>query len=130
MFLVLWIAVWLYAFFDAITTDPARVRGLPKTLWVLLILIFSVFAAIPWFVFGRPRRSSPAGAAQRPARSLGWQTGQTSTTPSPGRRAAPVAPDDNPEFLQQLHRDITRNNKPPKPPRGPNSPGDPDSPTT
>ena len=62
-FLLLWIVLWIAGFVDAITSDPARVRVMPKTVWVILILLFSGFAAIAWFIFGRPRG---AGGAPTP----------------------------------------------------------------
>jgi hypothetical protein len=74
---------------------------------VIVILLFSGFAAIAWLRFGRPRAT--AGARQPIARSLNWQAGQGERAPRESvRRASPVAPDDNPEFLQQLRRDINR----------------------
>jgi hypothetical protein len=142
------VALWIAAFVDAITAPADRVRLLPKAIWVILILVFAVFAALAWFFLGRPRRD-PEGApgerrpgfgafrgfgpadsdsrdpdsgrggfgfgarSQHPSASGrpddtatgGWQLGGTGGK----RRAGPVAPDDDPEFLRSLGK--------PKPPR-------------
>jgi hypothetical protein len=72
----------LYALIDCIRTDDSEVRGVPKVVWVLLILLVTVVGPIAWIVAGR-NRSSP-GPVQRP----------------PG----PVAPDDDPEFLRRIEQ--------------------------
>lgn len=108
------VIVWIYGFIDALFAAADRVRLMPKAVWVILILIFGVFAAVPWFIWGRPRstpsatggrpgfttrRSAANGSPPRPAGG-GWQLGGA----PPGRRSGPVAPDDDPEFLRQLGR--------------------------
>lgn len=82
------------AVISCLSTDEDEVRGLPRMLWVLVILLFSPAGPIAWFVAGRPRRAvagpqptdprsaHPAGTARRPRR--------------------PLAPDDDPEFLRSL----------------------------
>jgi hypothetical protein len=61
-FLLIWIVLWIAGFIDALTSESERVRVLPKTVWVILILIFSGFAAIAWFAFGRPRGAGAPGS--------------------------------------------------------------------
>ena len=104
--MLIWIGLWVFAFIDSITTDPVLIRVMPKAGWIVLILLFSGFAAIAWFVFGRPRRSTRAGVNRTTTRSLNWQANQAASRTVTRRPA--VAPDDNPEFLQQLRRDISR----------------------
>jgi Phospholipase_D-nuclease N-terminal len=111
-FAVLWIAVWIYGAIDALFAESARVRVMPKAVWVILILLFSCFAAIPWFIWGRPKRtvgSGPTGVGfRRPGQAGGrvgptaggWQLGGA----PPGRRSGPTAPDDDPDFLRGLGR--------------------------
>jgi Phospholipase_D-nuclease N-terminal len=123
LILILWIVLWIYAFVDAIMADPAKVRVMPKAVWVILILIFADFAGIPWLLFGRPKRDgSRAGGSATSVRRIGWQAGGAAE-PGP-RRSAPLAPDDNPEFLRQLRSDIKRDKRD-KPGRG-----DPDQPSS
>lgn len=84
---VLTVAVTVYAVVDCIQTDDAQVRGLPKLLWLLLILLFPIVGAIAWFIAGRPRRGT---AGSGPGRG-------PSHRPPP-----PRGPDDDPDFLRRL----------------------------
>ncbi|TPG14794.1 PLDc N-terminal domain-containing protein [Pedococcus bigeumensis] len=85
---LLTIAVTVYAVVDCIQTDDAQVRGLPKLLWLLLILLFPIVGSIAWFIAGRPQR----GTAGR---------GPTGRGPS-HRPPPPRGPDDDPDFLRRL----------------------------
>ncbi len=85
---LLTIAVTVYAVVDCIQTDDAQVRGLPKLLWLLLILLFPIVGAIAWFIAGRPQ----PGTAGR---------GTTGRGPS-HRPPPPRGPDDDPDFLRRL----------------------------
>ncbi|KRF21890.1 MULTISPECIES: PLDc N-terminal domain-containing protein [unclassified Phycicoccus] len=87
---LLTIAVTVYAVVDCIQTDDAQVRGLPKLLWLLLILLFPIVGAIAWFIAGRPQR----GAA---GRGPGGGPRGPSHRPPP-----PRGPDDDPDFLRRL----------------------------
>ncbi|WP_328329896.1 MULTISPECIES: PLD nuclease N-terminal domain-containing protein [unclassified Streptomyces] len=88
------LALWIYAFIDCLNTPEEEVRGLPKVIWVLVILLFGevLVGPIAWIVAGRARR----GAAGAPA---GRQR---------SGRAAWTAPDDNPEFLDSLREENKR----------------------
>ena len=79
---LLTIAVTIYAVVDCIQTDESRVRGLPKVLWVLLILLFPLVGSIAWFIAGRPRPQAGRGSTHRPL--------------------PPRGPDDDPDFLRRL----------------------------
>ena len=82
------IALIVYAATDcAGSTDEER-RGLPKPLWMLIIIALPVFGAIAWLVtrYSGPRRGP------RPVRG-----------PRP-----PVAPDDDPDFLWRLEQERRR----------------------
>ena len=85
---LLTIAVTVYAVVDCIQTEDAQVRGLPKLLWLLLILLFPIVGAIAWFIAGRPQR----GAAGR---------GPAGRGPT-HRPPPPRGPDDDPDFLRRL----------------------------
>ncbi|TQJ54904.1 PLD nuclease N-terminal domain-containing protein [Streptomyces sp. NBC_00080] len=84
------LALWIYAFIDCLNTPEEEVRGLPKVVWVIIILLFGevLVGPVAWLVAGKARRAPVGGGA--PAES------------SRGRRAEWVAPDDNPEFLKSL----------------------------
>ena len=85
---LLTIAVTVYAVVDCIQTDDAQVRGLPKLLWLLLILLFPIVGAIAWFIAGRPQRGTTGG-------------GPSGRGPS-HRPPPPRGPDDDPDFLRRL----------------------------
>ncbi|WP_371654080.1 MULTISPECIES: PLD nuclease N-terminal domain-containing protein [unclassified Streptomyces] len=74
------LALWIYAFIDCLNTPEKEVRGLPKVVWVIIILLFGevLVGPVAWLFAGRPRRTPPGPA---------W-----------------TAPDDNPEFLASLNR--------------------------
>jgi hypothetical protein len=71
------VAFMVYALVDAIMVDRARVRGVPRGVWILIILIIPVLGSVLWFSIGRGRRAHK--------------------TVSPS-----TAPDDDPEFLERL----------------------------
>jgi hypothetical protein len=80
----------LLALIDCLARDQDEIRGLPKVVWVFVILLFPLLGSLAWFVAGRPREATGwgyGGAAPRSAR------------PQPKR---PLAPDDDPEFLRGL----------------------------
>jgi hypothetical protein len=80
---LLTIALTVYAVVDCIQTDDARVRNLPKLLWMLLILLFPLVGSIAWFIAGRPQRPRAQGGPTHPPRP-------------------PRGPDDDPDFLRRL----------------------------
>lgn len=78
---ILPLALMIYAFIDCLNTPEEEVKHLPKPVWAIVILLFSVVGAVGWIAAGKerlPRTRGGAGAG-------GW-----------------VAPDDNPEFLKSL----------------------------
>ncbi|MCQ9177630.1 PLD nuclease N-terminal domain-containing protein [Streptomyces sp. IBSBF 2953] len=91
------LALWIYAFIDCLNTPEEEVRGLPKVVWVIIILLFGevLVGPVAWLVAGRARRTPEGGG-----------TGAESPR---ARRAEWVAPDDNPEFLKSLKDERARN---------------------
>lgn len=76
------IGLTVYALIDAFRTDEREMQGLPKVVWVLVILLLPLFGPLAWILLGRAR---PAGG------------------PAPGEvRGRGPAPDDDPDFLRQL----------------------------
>jgi len=89
------LALWIYAFIDCLNTPENEVRGLPKLVWVIIILLFGevLVGPVAWLVAGKERRAPGNGSG-----------------PSAWRRehgTGFVAPDDNPEFLKSLKGDGT-----------------------
>ena len=94
--LLLLVFLYLYCLFDAISSDAARVRNLPKPAWIVIVLLFPDVGSIMWLVAGRPRG---------PARSVPYK-GNTGIPPEydrPGRATA-GSPDDDAAFLESLKR--------------------------
>jgi hypothetical protein len=74
------IGVTIYAAIDCIRSDDAEIRGLPKPLWLLLIVAFPLFGGVTYILLGRqPAPGSPTS-----------------------RRLRTIAPDDDPDFLRSL----------------------------
>lgn len=70
--IVIAVAFTLYALVDAAMTDHSRARGVPKPVWIVLIVLLPVIGGLLWLFMGK-------GSAVPPPRS-------------------PVAPDDDPRF--------------------------------
>ncbi|MEV6736247.1 PLD nuclease N-terminal domain-containing protein [Streptomyces sp. NPDC051104] len=91
------LALWIYAFIDCLNTPEEQVRGLPKVVWVIIILLFGevLVGPIAWLVAGKHRGPVPAGGAPSGG-------GSTPSEWHRNHRTTFVAPDDNPEFLRSL----------------------------
>ena len=76
---LLTIALTTYALVDCVQTDDSQVRGLPKLIWVFVILLFPFAGSAAWLLAGRPKATPPAP-----------------------RRQMPRGPDDDPDFLKGL----------------------------
>ncbi len=76
----------IYTIVDCVQTPDESVRGLPKVVWVFVILLFPVAGPAAWWFAGRPKTFGLPGRAN-PGR------------PGPRR---PMGPDDDPDFLKNL----------------------------
>ncbi|GAA2468867.1 PLD nuclease N-terminal domain-containing protein [Streptomyces mauvecolor] len=72
------LALWIYAFIDCLNTPEEEVKGLPKVVWIIIILLFGevLIGPVAWLAAGKVRGGNPGGR---------W-----------------TAPDDNPAFLASL----------------------------
>jgi hypothetical protein len=71
----------IYALVDCIQTDESKVRGLPKILWIVLIVLITFVGPIAWLIAGKERSLPGRGGRQR---------------------RGPLGPDDDPDFLRGL----------------------------
>jgi uncharacterized membrane protein YgcG len=80
LFVLIAVAVtfMVYSLVDTILRPARFVRGLPKAVWVLIVIFIPVIGGALWFLIGRGRRSN-----------------------APMNRM--TAPDDDPEFLRGLN---------------------------
>jgi hypothetical protein len=56
------VAVIIYAIVDVAVTPASKIRGLPKPLWFVVVVLFPLIGAILWFIVGKSRR----GATSKP----------------------------------------------------------------
>ncbi len=61
----------LYSIIDAAMTDPRRVRGVSKPVWILIVVLLPVIGGVLWFMLGKGKRN----------------------------QSRPLAPDDDPAFF-------------------------------
>lgn len=73
------VALTVFSLIDAILFDRFRVRGVPKGLWIFLILILPIVGSVLWWSVGRGKKNGP----------------------SSGKRY--TAPDDDIDFLRGLN---------------------------
>lgn len=99
--LLLILAFTLYALIDCLARDDQEIRALPKVIWVVIIILFTPFGPIAWFLAGRPRSSARREAGGVPDDVVGGYS-MGSPGGSAGRTGRPIAPDDDPEFLRRL----------------------------
>jgi hypothetical protein len=85
----------VYCVVDVLRSGEDERLGVPRFLWVLLVVMLPFFGGIAWLVVSGVQRSGRAQYAPRvrPRRS---------DAPEPPPRV--VAPDDDPEFLRSLER--------------------------
>lgn len=102
------LALMIYALIDCARTPEEQMpSGIPKALWILLI-IFPVLGPLAWILISRIARAEAAAG-----RRVVWTTesprgGRPGGPARPGRRPGPAAPDDDPEFLARLAREQRR----------------------
>jgi hypothetical protein len=95
----------VYALSDCATSDENDRSGIPKGLWIVMIIFLPFVGPLAWIVVSRTQRSRHAAAGGSPAPGR--------ARPGARRRpTGPVAPDDDPDFLwrleQQRRRDARR----------------------
>ena len=83
---VIAVAFYVFALVDLALIDRSRVRGLAKPAWIVVVLLLPIVGALLWFAVGRVRLRDVGGG-------------------SSFDRRGPVAPDDDPAFLNRLGRE-------------------------
>ena len=102
---VLVIALTIYSLLDcARTPDDSMPARMPKYLWVIVIIALTVVGPIAWIIMSRVKAAEERGGYVEPTV---WSSREGTQLRRP-ERPRPVAPDDDPEFLRNLDRDIRR----------------------
>ncbi len=92
----------VYALVDLASSDEDERGGIPKGLWVVLIILLPFLGPIAWILVKRSASRSGTRAARRSPRSRLRRRGHAAAA----QRA--VAPDDDPEFLWRLEQQQRR----------------------
>jgi len=100
------VGLMVYALVDVWGSEEDERGGLPRWLWVLLIVLLPLLGPISWIVMRVTRRSG-SGPAPGPGSGSGGSR-PVPRRPGPQRPAGPVAPDDDPEFLWRLEQEKRR----------------------
>jgi hypothetical protein len=99
---VIELGLLVFCLIDCIQTDPARIRNLPKIVWILIIILLPIVGGIAWLVAGRPQSGS-AGA------SVPWRSTRTAGFPEYERpQAAGRSTDAIDEQLRRDHERVDR----------------------
>lgn len=100
----------VYALSDCATSDENDRSGIPKGLWIVMIIFLPFVGPLAWIVVSRTQRSHHATAGGPPA------PGRPGTRRRP---AGPIAPDDDPDFLWKLEQQRRREARGESPTAGP-----------
>ncbi|MDP9433195.1 MAG: hypothetical protein M3P91_10910 [Actinomycetota bacterium] len=93
------LGVWIYTLIDAAKSDATQVRTLTKGQWLFVLAVTNFAGCLLWPRFGRPKPGAgpgPGGSARRSRR------------PAPG-----AGPEDDPEYLEWLRRQLPGDTPPP-----------------
>jgi len=88
------LVLWVFCVADCIISDEARVRSLPKLLWLLIVLVLPDVGSVLWLALGRPKWATRS----RPYKG---NTGVPTKYDRPGRAVA-THPDDDAAFMSHL----------------------------
>ncbi|MCL1923687.1 MAG: PLDc N-terminal domain-containing protein [Propionibacteriaceae bacterium] len=55
--LILLLALTIYTAVHVVDTQANSVRGIPKSLWLIIVVIIPIIGPFCWWVFGRPLES-------------------------------------------------------------------------
>ncbi|MBD5785542.1 PLDc_N domain-containing protein [Cellulosimicrobium terreum] len=123
LLVLLAVGLAVYALVDLASSDDERRGGVPKALWVVLVILLPFLGPIAWILVSR--------AASRGTGGSGVGRGSGPSGSGPGRRrGAPVAPDDDPDFLWRLDQQQRRQSRETGAADGPADAPDADQPGT
>lgn len=108
---LLLVAVVVYTVTDIINAPDEDLHGLPRGVWLILVILIPVLGSVVWFVVsinGRRTRGEALGGPRSGPRTAPGSAGTPGSGRPGGARTGPVAPDDDPEFLWRLEQERRR----------------------
>lgn len=105
---LLLLGLLVFAVADCASSEEEDRAGVPRWLWLVLIVFLPLVGPVAWIVVRTSQRAARGGGAGRRA------GGPSRPGPRPGgagrtrRPSGPVAPDDDPEFLWRLEQEKRR----------------------
>ena len=70
----------LYSLVTCILTPDAQVKGVPKLVWLLVIVLIPLLGSVLWLGVGRDRSVPPRNAAPAPAQPVAGSSGYSALT--------------------------------------------------
>ena len=105
---LLFIALWVFALFDVISTDAKRCRNLPKLVWLLVVVLLADIGSVAWLILGRPRTPAEApGPRARPRRPV-VALEDSDRWAAPSSAPAEPRPRLSPERLAEIDAELDR----------------------
>ena len=99
------LATTVYAAVDCINAEEEDRRGLPRGLWLILIIMLPIFGPVSWYLISSSqRRARLAAGGSMSSRATPSGGGYGRPPQRPQRPSRPVAPDDDPDFLWRLEQ--------------------------
>ncbi|MGQ4527003.1 PLD nuclease N-terminal domain-containing protein [Dermabacteraceae bacterium P9123] len=91
---VSYVALLVFAVADCILTPQEEVRGIPKPLWIMLIVLVPWAGPLVWLIVGHERGNKRVRKEMTDKLGDVLQRG--------AKKPRPTAPDEDPEFLRRL----------------------------
>lgn len=103
--MVLILALTIYSLIDCARTPEERMPArMPKLLWIVIIVMVSGIGPIAWIIVSRVKAAEERGGLVEPTV---WSSSEGTSFRRP-ERPRTSAPDDDPEFLRNLEREMRR----------------------
>ncbi|BAH56077.1 PLDc N-terminal domain-containing protein [Rhodococcus opacus] len=90
--------VWVGCLVDVICAEEYRVRHLPKTVWLIIVILLPLVGSVLWLVVGRPHGGGWSGPRLTTGASSGFPEYDR-----PGRQAGQQSESDE-EFLRRCRQ--------------------------
>ncbi|MET0468516.1 MAG: PLDc N-terminal domain-containing protein [Aeromicrobium sp.] len=94
------LALWVFCLVDVITSDEHACRNLPKTMWLILVILLPLVGSVAWLMAGRPATTGP-DLPYKGNTSASVAASKFPEYDRPGRHI-PADPESDEEFLRRL----------------------------